>query len=93
MLFLKVYLPEIFLSFSTITLLLFNTHLINKLKFKTPILNFEILCQVFTILLLLGFLLLNVSSFNIGLDFFFFTSFASQNLKIFLILNFFFFLF
>ncbi len=90
MLFLKVYLPEIFLSFSTITLLLFNTYLINNLKFKTPILNIEILYQVFTIIVLLVFLLCNISSFNIGLDFFFFTSFASQNLKIFLILNFFF---
>ncbi len=92
MLFLKVYLPEIFLSFSTIILLLFNTYLINKLKFKTPILNFEILYQVFTILLLLFFLLCNISSFNTGLDFFFFNSFATQNLKIFLILNLFFFI-
>jgi NADH-quinone oxidoreductase subunit N len=87
MLFLKVYLPEIFLGFSAISLLLFNTFLINKLNFKTPILNFEIFHQILTILLILFFLLCNISSFNIGLDFFFFTSFETQNLKIFLIFN------
>jgi NADH-quinone oxidoreductase subunit N len=87
MLFFKVYLPEIFLAFSTILLLLFNTFLINNLKYKTPILNFEICNQIFTILFILFFLLTNISSYNIGFDFFFFTSFATQNLKIFLTLN------
>jgi len=72
MLFFKVYLPEIFLAFVTILLLLFNTFLINKLKFKTPILNFEILPQIITTLLILLLLLKNVSSYNIGFDFFFY---------------------
>lgn len=71
MLFFKFYSPEIFLTFSTILLLLFNTFLINKLKFKTPILNFEIFYQIFTILLILLLLLTNVSYYNIGFDFFF----------------------
>jgi len=74
MLFFKVFIPEIFLAFSTILLLLFNTFLINKLKFKTPILNYEIFHQIITIFLILLFLLTNISSFNIGFDFFFFTS-------------------
>lgn len=71
MLFFKVYLPEIFLAFSTILLLFFNTFLINKFKFKIPILNFEIFFQIITILLILLMLLSNVSSYNIGFDFFF----------------------
>lgn len=87
MLFFKVFIPEIFLAFSTILLLLFNTFLINKLKFKTPILNYEIFHQIITIFLILLFLLTNVSSFNIGFDFFFFTSYGTQNLKIFLTFN------
>lgn len=87
MLFFKVYLPEIFLAFSTILLLLFNTFLINNLKYKTPILNFEICNQIFTLLFILLLLLINISSFNVGYDFFFFTSFSTQNLKIFLTLN------
>ena len=84
MLFFKFYAPESFLAFSAISLLLFNTFIINFLKFKTPILNFEIFHQIGTILLLLLFLLSNVSFFNIGFDFFFITSFALHNLKIFL---------
>ncbi len=87
MLFFKIYLPEIFLGFSAISLLLFNTFLINQLKYKTPILNFEILNQTFSIILILFLLLFNISSFNVGYDFFFFTSFATQNLKLFLIFN------
>jgi NADH-quinone oxidoreductase subunit N len=87
MLFLKVYLPEIYLAFCTIILLLFNTFLINQFKFKTPILNFEIFNQIFNILIILFCLLINISSFNIGFDFFFFTSFTTQNLKIFLTFN------
>jgi NADH-quinone oxidoreductase subunit N len=85
MLFFKIYFPEIFLTFSTLLLLLFNTFLINQFKFKIPILNLEIFNQIFTIFLFLILLLTNISSFNIGLDFFFFTSFSTQNLKIFLI--------
>lgn len=91
MLGLKVFLPEVFLGFFTILLLLFNTFLINKLKFKTPILNFEIFQQIITLLFILLFLLSNISSFNIGFDFFFFTSYATQNLKIFITANFLFF--
>lgn len=78
----KVFLPEAFLGFTIIILLLFNTIIINKSKTKTAILNFEILHQIFSILLILVFLLSNVSSFNIGFDFFFFTSYPTQNLKI-----------
>lgn len=87
MLFFKVYLPEMFLAFSAISLLLFNTFLISQLKFKTPILNFEIFFQISTILLILLLLLTNIASYNIGFDFFFFTSYSTQNLKIFLTIN------
>ena len=80
----KTYFPEGFLAFSAIALLLFNTLLIHFLKFKMPILNLEILHQIITILILLLFLLFNINYFNIGLDLFFYTSFFSQNLKIFL---------
>ena len=93
MLFFKFYAPESFLAFSAISLLLFNTFIINFLKFKTPILNFEIFHQIGTILLLLLFLLSNVSFFNIGFDFFFITSFALHNLKFFLTIIILFFLF
>lgn len=93
MLFFKIYLPEIFLVFCLIIVLIFNTILINNLKFKTPILNFEIFTQIFTILSLLLLLLSNIESFNIGFDFFFFSSSQTQNVKIFVALNFFFFLF
>ena len=91
MLFFKIYLPEIFLVFCIILLLIFNTLIINNLKFKTPILNFEIFTQIFTLLGLLLFLLSNIGSFNIGFDFFFFSSSQTQNVKIFVALIFFFF--
>lgn len=88
----KIYFPEGFLAFSAIALLIFNTLLIHFLKFKMPILNVEILHQIFTILVLLLFLLSNIHYFNIGFDFFFFSSFFSQNLKFFLIISSIFFL-
>ena len=56
MLFLKFYAPESFLAFSAISLLLFDTFIINFLKFKTPIFY-----QIGTLFLLLLFILSNVS--------------------------------
>ena len=77
----KIYFPEGFLAFSAIALLIFNTLLIHFLKFKMPILNVEILHQIFTILVLLLFLLSNIHYFNIGFDFFFFFLFFFTKFK------------
>jgi NADH-quinone oxidoreductase subunit N len=86
MLLLKIYIPELYLSLSLIALLLFNILLITRAKYRLPILNYEILFQIFSILIILFLLLFNISCYNIGFDIFFFSSIETQNLKIFLTL-------
>lgn len=69
--FLLLYFPESFLILSTLFLLLFNSILITSIKFKFPILNFEIFFQLCTILILTFFLLNNISFININYNIFF----------------------
>ena len=80
--FFKLYTPEGFLTFSSVSLLIFNSFIINNTKFKYPLLNFEIFFQIFTIGIITLLLLLNVSFVNINYNFFFFNTFSTQNLKI-----------
>lgn len=86
--FFKLYTPEGFLTFSSLSLLIFNSVLTNNYKLKFPLLNFEILFQIFTICLITLFLLINVSIVHINFNFFFFNTFQTQNLKILLMLIF-----
>lgn len=91
--FLLLYFPESFLILSTLFLLLFNSILITSIKFKFPILNFEIFFQLCTILILTFFLLNNISFININYNIFFFNNYNTQNLKILILIiyfNFFF---
>lgn len=77
--FFKLYTPEIFLTFSVISLLIYNSYIINFFKF--PVLNLEILFQIFTITFITFFLFTNVSFFSFE-EIFFFNTFQTQNLKI-----------
>ena len=88
---LKLYSPEGFLTFSCISLLVFNSTFAYNIKFKFPILNFEIFHQVITIAFITLLLLTNMSIISIGFDFFFFSTIGTQNLKILLLLIFLFF--
>ena len=56
---LKSFLPEIFLSFCILIQLVFNAYLITDLKYNFPILDKEILSQVFFILVCVLILLFN----------------------------------
>lgn len=79
----KIYSPEGFITLSCLSLLIFNSVFAYNIKFKFPILNFEIFHQVLTILLITLFLLTNMSIISIGFDMFFISTYATQNLKIF----------
>jgi NADH-quinone oxidoreductase subunit N len=87
----KLYSPEGFLTFSCICLLVFNSLFAYSLKFKFPVLNFEIFHQVITLILITFILLTNMSIISIGFDLFFLCSLATQNLKLFLLFTFLFF--
>ncbi len=88
---LKLYSPEGFLTFSCISLLVFNSTFTYNLKFKFPILNFEIFHQVITLAVITLLLLTNMSIVSIGFDLFFISTLATQNLKILLVTIFLFF--
>jgi hypothetical protein len=75
----KLYSPEGFLTFSCICLLVFNSLFAYSLKFKFPVLNFEIFHQVITLILITFILLTNMSIISIGFDLFFLCSRATQN--------------
>lgn len=79
---LKLYSPESYLIFSCILLLIFNSLFAYNLKYKFPILNFEIFHQTITISCITFLLLTNMSIVNIGFDFFFLSTISTQNLKI-----------
>ena len=48
--FLKSFLPEVFLSISILIILIFNARLVNNLRFNFPLINNEILIQTFVVL-------------------------------------------
>lgn len=81
----KLYSPEGFLTFSCISLLVFNSTFTYNLKYKFPILNFEIFHQVLTISIITFLLLTNMHIISIGFDVFFYSTLATQNLKILLL--------
>lgn len=82
---LKLYSPEGFLTFSCISLLVFNSLFVYNLKFKFPVLNFEIFHQIVTLTLITFALLTNMSIISVGFDLFFLCNVATQNLKMFLL--------
>ena len=84
----KLYSPEGFLTFSCISLLVFNSTFTYNLKYKFPILNFEIFHQVLTISIITLLLLTNMHIVSIGFDFFFYSTLATQNLKMLLLVVF-----
>jgi NADH-quinone oxidoreductase subunit N len=88
-LLLKLYSPEGFLIISCISLLVFNSTFTYNIKFKFPILNFEIFHQILTLIVITLLLLTNMSIISVGFDFFFISTIATQNLKLLLILIFF----
>lgn len=81
----KLYSPEGFLTFSCISLLVFNSVFAYSIRFKFPVLNFEIFHQVFTITLITFLLLTNMSIISIGFDAFLMCSLGTQNLKLLLL--------
>ncbi len=81
--FFKLYSPEGFLIFTTIFLLVFNSFIISSKR--NILLNIEIFIQILTLGVILLLLLINISYINIGYNFFFFTTYKIQNLKILLV--------
>lgn len=79
----KAFWSELFLSLSIIFLLLFDSQLINNLKFQFPVLEREIFFQVYTILFFVFLLLLNNKILGYDSNFFFYNDLTSQNVKIF----------
>jgi NADH-quinone oxidoreductase subunit N len=78
----KAFWPELFLSFSIIFILLFNSQLINNLKFQFPILENEIFFQIYIVLFYVFLLLLNNQILGYDSNFFFFNDLTSQKVKI-----------
>jgi hypothetical protein len=68
----KAFWPELFLSFSIIFILLFNSQLINNLKFQFPILENEIFFQIYIVLFYVFLLFLNNQILGYDSNFFFF---------------------
>ena len=80
----KSFWPELFLSFSILVLLLYNSKIINNFKFKFPILEHEIFVQSLIILFYVFLLLLNNTLLGFDSNFFFFCDLTSTTTKIFL---------
>ena len=83
----KGFWPELFLCLSVIFLLLFNSQLINSLKFQFPVLENEIFYQVYIILFYVLLLLLNNNILGYDSEIFFLTDLTAQSLKIFLCIS------
>lgn len=81
-LILKSFSPEIFLSFSILSTLIFNVYLTNNSFFNFPLIEVEIFNQLFIILVIVLFLFLNLKIEIIQNDFIFFNSFGSNFLKV-----------
>ena len=79
----KAFWPELFLSLSIIFLLLFDSQLINNLKFQFPILENEIFFQIYTILFYVFLLILNNEILGYDSNLFFLNDLTSQKVKIF----------
>ena len=69
---LKIFCPEIFLSFCILYQLLFNTRIINKISLNYPLINLEVFIQSFFILLCLLLLVCNQRFDLLVPNFFFF---------------------
>jgi|TARA_Y100000780_G_scaffold106694_1_gene96760 NADH-quinone oxidoreductase subunit N len=79
----KAFWPELFLSLSIIFLLLFDSQLINNLKFQFPVLENEIFFQIYTVLFYVFLLFLNNKILGYDSNLFFLNDLTSQNVKIF----------
>ena len=79
---LKSFIPEIFLSLSILIQLVFNSSLINNLKFNYPLIDKEIFWQTFFILFCLLCLLLNLKVTSFFSTFIFFNDESSRLIKI-----------
>lgn len=79
----KAFWPELFLSLSIIFLLLFDSQLINNLKFHFPVLENEIFFQIYTVLFYVFLLLLNNEILGYDSLNFFLNDLTSQNVKVF----------
>jgi NADH-quinone oxidoreductase subunit N len=79
----KAFWPELFLSLSIIFLLLFDSQLVNNLKFQFPILENEIFFQIYIVLFYVFLLFLNNNILGYDSNFFFLNDLASQNVKFF----------
>lgn len=79
----KAFWPELFLSLSIIFILLFDSQLINNLKFQFPVLEKEIFFQVYVILFFVFLLLLNNEILGYDSNFFFLSDLTTQNVKVF----------
>ena len=82
---LKIFCPEIFLSFCILYQLLFNTRIINKISLNYPLINLEVFIQSFFILLCLLLLVCNQRFDLLVPNFFFFFDFSTRLLKIILV--------
>jgi NADH-quinone oxidoreductase subunit N len=82
----KSFWSELFLSFSILLLLLFNSKIINNFKFKFPILEHEIFVQSVIILFCVFLLLLNNTLLGFDSNFFFACDFTSTTARIILLL-------
>jgi len=83
---LKSFIPEIFLSLSTLLQLIFNVRLINNLKFNFPILDKEIFIQTFFVITSLFLLLLNLKIEGFFSNFLFLNDYGTKTIKIIFIL-------
>lgn len=80
----KAFWPEVFLSLSIILLLLYDSQLINNLKFHFPVLENEIFFQVYTVLFYVFLLFLNTKILGYDSNLFFLNDLTTQNVKLFL---------
>lgn len=78
---LKIYWPELFLSYSITHILIVNAFLVNEPKLNFPNLDFTIFNQVGTILFYLLLLLLNNDLFGFDYNYFLVSDLSSKTLK------------
>jgi len=80
-LFFKIFLPEIFFSFSILFFLIYNVYLTNNIFFNFPLIEIEIFNQLLVMFTLVLLLFLNLNIEYVQNDSIFFNSFGSIFLK------------
>lgn len=84
-LLLKSFLPEIFLSISTLVILVFNAIIITDIRYNFPLLNKEIFSQLTFILLLVALLVYNSQIEGIFFNSLFCNDYSTKSMKFILI--------